>query len=208
MTDGEMDFKALHLDGFKGLWKVYGGWSFLTDKSFIISFLLTATVCLIIAGCNLPASQTYALLIDNINVGLALDGGLIGVTLAGLTLIVTFGSETLMRNLVRVNLKEALDEGRVPGFSIYQKAVSKFTFAVIVQILTLILLFFIKIISGLKMSFTSDCYNQVVNILAIFMCLFLLFFSLFLLVQMTLNIFTISQMNHAVFFEDEAGKLE
>ncbi len=198
----EEHFKTLHKEGFKGLWKIYADENFLIKPPIIISFLLAAIICL---GIALFADNKQLLvLIDNIvNIGLGLEGGLIGLTLAGLTLIVTFGSDKLMKHLVRDNLLKAIEAERPPKHSVYQRSVAKFTFAVFVQILTLLVLFTVNILMKLKVSLPNVKVNEAINILTFFLCLFLLFYSLILVLQMTLNIFTISQINHGVLSKDE-----
>lgn len=105
------------------------------------------------------------------------------------------------------NIQTAIREKKTPGYSAYQTAVSKFSFAVFVQVLTLIVLIFVQILASLNLSFNNDFYNEFINTFLLFLCLTLVFYSLLLVVQMTLNIFTISQMNHMVYFDEETGKL-
>ncbi|MCC7454203.1 MAG: hypothetical protein IT222_08570 [Crocinitomix sp.] len=199
-------FKNLHKDGFKGLWKIYSENNSLIKRPIIISFLLTSVICFIVAG-HVNGENLLILLDENINIGLALEGGLIGLTLAGLTLIVTFGSDKLMIHLVRDNLLKAQSNGEFPKYSVYQRSVAKFTFAVMVQVITLLVLFITNIFLKLNLSFSDELGNQTVNILCFFLCLFLMFYSLILVFQMTLNIFTISQINHSVLSKEEMLKI-
>ncbi len=206
-TSDPPDFEKLHEFDLSGLWNVYGKWIFLIKRSFVISFFLSAILTIIVACQNKPAKEVYDILTDNISLGIGLEGGLIGLSLAGLTLIVTFGSDSLMRHLVRSNIEKALKEKKELSYSAYQTAVSKFSFAVFIQILTLIVLLIVKVLAGLELCYYDDFYNELTNTLLLFVCLLLVFYSLMLVVQMTLNIFTISQMNHMVYFEEEAGKI-
>jgi hypothetical protein len=199
-------FKNLHKDGFGGLWKIYGEYNFLIKPPIIISFLLSSVICIIVA-VHVNDENLLVLLHENINIGLALEGGLIGLTLAGLTLIVTFGSDKLMIHLVRDNLLNAQSNGEFPKYSVYQRSVAKFTFAVMVQVITLLVLFITNIFLKLNLSFSNELGNQTVNILCFFLCLFLMFYSLILVFQMTLNIFTISQINHSVLSKEEILKI-
>lgn len=202
----ENHFKSLHKEGVKGLWSIYGEKNFLIKPPIIVSFLLTTIICVLI-GSIMDNQGMLTLLKGSINIGLALEGGLIGLTLAGLTLIVTFGSDKLMNHLIRDNLINAVAENKLPEHSIYQRTVAKFTFAVVVQIVSLLVLFIVNIFDNFEFSFQSEKGNMVVNTLTLFGCLFLMFYSLILVLQMTFNIFTLSQINHAVLSKEEQRRI-
>ncbi|TNF48824.1 MAG: hypothetical protein EP305_04435 [Bacteroidetes bacterium] len=196
------DFERLHPMGFRGLFKVYGGASFLWKPSFILAFILSLVVFFISFLGGFDSNEVLDQIASVIDIGMSLDGGLIGLTLAGLTLIVTFGSERLLKHMVKLNITEAFVKKEAPGFSSYQTAVAKFGFAVFIQVITLIILFGYSI--GLRFSFSCPDQetNLLINSIYLSIAVFLILYSLFLVVQMTINIFTISQMNHGVYFSD------
>jgi len=194
--------QELHPMGFSGLWKVYGKYSFLKKPSFYLSFAFCLLIFAVTYYGDFDAKSTLNLLNNVIEVGLSLDGGLLGLTLAGLTLIVTFGSDRLLKHMVKINVENALENNREIGFSSYQTAVSKFAFAVFVQVITLIVLFIFSLAVNFSFSFENEKYNHLFNCIYLSIAVFLVLYSLSLVVQMTINIFTISQMNHAVYFSD------
>ncbi|MBU3659138.1 MAG: hypothetical protein FGM14_04675 [Flavobacteriales bacterium] len=185
-----------------GLFIVYGGWKFLVKPSFYIALILSLVLFFFLLFSTRSANSILNLITKINELGLDLDGGLIGLTLAGLTLIVTFGSDRLMKQLIKGNLLKAIDEEKKPGFSAYQTTVSKFGFAVFVQIITLIFLFVINLFIELNLTIDSESICKFLNCLFLSLEFFLIVYSLFLVVQMTLNIYTISQMNHSVYFSD------
>lgn len=201
------ELEKLHPYGLKGLFEVYGGFSFLLKPSFYVAFGLSMTTFFVVYFGDFKNIEVLSLISRVTEIGLSLDGGLIGLTLAGLTLIVTFGSERLLRHMVKLNVETALKEERLPSFSSYQTAVAKFGFAVFVQIITLIILFGFSLVTELNLSFEDEGKNLFYNCLFLSLALFMVLYSLFLVVQMTINIFTISQMNHGVYFSDSVKEV-
>jgi hypothetical protein len=155
---------------------------------------------------DFSSKKLFDIIIKTVDIGLSLDGGLIGLSLAGLTLIVTFGSEKLLKTMVRLKIQKHFENkdsmSQVIGFSGYQTAVSKFGFAVIIQVFSLIILFFFKLFLALELSFSNEKLNANLNCIYLCLAIFLILYSLFLVVQMTINIYTISQMNHSVYFSE------
>lgn len=201
------ELEKLHPYGLKGLFEVYGGFSFLCKPSFYVAFILSITLFFITLFSGLEVNEVFDSMSKVVEIGLSLDGGLIGLTLAGLTLIVTFGSERLLKHMVRINIEEAFKKSINPGFSSYQTAVAKFGFAVFVQVITLIILFVYSIGIKFSFSFENESLNLTMNCLFLSIAVFLILYSLFLVVQMTINIFTISQMNHGVYFSDSVEEV-
>lgn len=208
MKNKEKDnVEKLHPYGFKGLIEVYGGWAFLKKPSFYLSFIFSISVFVFSLISDSSEKELFDLIKDVVETGISLDGGLIGLTLAGLTLIVTFGSEKLLKRMVKLEVEKSFEEKRLPTFSGYQTAVSKFSFAVFVQVLTLVVLFIYKLTLGFSFSFKWNILNGIFNSFYLSLAVFLVFFSLLLVVQMTLNIFTISQMNHSVYFKESVDEV-
>lgn len=74
-------------------------------------------------------------------------------------------------------------------------------------VLTLITLFVYKIALGFSFSTESVFWDNLLNSIFLSFSVFLVLYSLFLVVQMTLNIFTISQMNHSVYFKESVDEV-
>jgi hypothetical protein len=199
------DIELLHPYGLKGLLRVYDFRNVWKNPSFYVSAIITLITFLVLILGDFSSKKLFELIEKIVDTGLSLDGGLVGLSLAGLTLIVTFGSEKLLKSIVMLNIRKPFEkEGskKEIGFSGYQTAVSKFGFAVFVQVISLIVLFFYNLISKLELSFSNDNLNIYLNCIYLAFAVFLIVYSLFLVVQMTINIFTISQMNHSVYFSE------
>lgn len=198
----------LHPLGMAGMFEIYGGCGFVRKPSFYIAFAITLVLFFFLLLNNNESLSVVDLIGKIVGLGLDLDGGLIGLTLAGLTLMVTFGSDKLLKHIVKTNLEKAVKDKKFPGFSSYQSAVAKFGFAVFVQVITLITLFAFSFVLELEISLESEWWNKFFNALFLSIAVFLILYSLFLVVQMTINIFTISQMNHSVYSVDAMKEIE
>jgi len=197
--------KDIHKTGIGGLWLTYGSWRFIIKPSFWFAFV-AALVFQFILGQN-DKSDSYDLIKKLSDIGISLEGSLVGLSLAGLTLIVTFGSERLLKRLVKDSIKEDVKNRKGYNFSGYQTVVSKFGFAVLVQIIALIVLFGYSLIAQMNLSFDNEKLNILFNKIYFFFGVFLVLYSLFLLIQMTINIFNISQMNHAVIYNESTKEV-
>lgn len=200
------EIEILHPYGLKGLLIVYDFRNLWKNPSFYLAAIVALLTFLVLVFGGFSSKKLFALIGEIVDTGLTLDGGLIGLSLAGLTLIVTFGSEKLLQSMVMLSVrkpfeKDAPKNAKV-GFSGYQTAVSKFGFAVFVQVISLIVLFFYNLISKLELSFSSSSLNMYFNSFYLGFAVFFIIYSLFLVVQMTVNIFTISQMNHSIYFSE------
>lgn len=196
------ELELLHPYGLKGLLTVYEFRSVWKNPSFFLAITISFLTFLVLFFGGFSSKKLFELIGEIVDTGLSLDGGLIGLSLAGLTLIVTFGSEKLLKSMVMLNVRKHLEKDAKVIFSGYQTAVSKFGFAVFVQVISLIVLFFYNLISKLELSFTNDSMNACFNSFYLSVAVFLIIYSLFLVVQMTINIFTISQMNHCIYFSE------
>jgi len=200
------EIELLHPYGLKGLLIVYDFRNVWKNPSFYLATIAGFLTFTSIVFGGYSSEKLLELIGKIVDTGLSLDGGLIGLSLAGLTLIVTFGSEKLLKSIVMLNVrrpfeKDCLKNTKI-GFSGYQTAVSKFGFAVFVQVVSLIVLFFYNLVYKLELSFDDQRLNTCFNSFYLSLAVFLIIYSLFLVVQMTVNIFTISQMNHSLYFSE------
>jgi hypothetical protein len=205
-SDELSDIEKLHPFGLKGLLVVYDIRKICKNPSFFISITITFILFLVFILGDFSSKKLFDMIIKTVDIGLSLDGGLIGLSIAGLTLIVTFGSEKLLKIIVMLKIQKTYENedltSQVIGFSGYQTAVSKFGFAVFIQVLSLIIFFFFELSLSLELSFNNEKLNANFNCIYLCFAIFLILYSLFLVGQMTINIFTISQMNHSVYFSE------
>jgi hypothetical protein len=89
------EMEKLHPYGLKGLLVVYDIRKICKNPSFFISIIITLILFLVFILGDFSSKKLFDIIIKTVDIGLSLDGGLIGLSLAGLTLIVTFGSEKL-----------------------------------------------------------------------------------------------------------------
>jgi len=140
------EIELLHPYGLKGLLTVYNFRKVWKNPSFYISLITGFLTFLVLVFGRFSSRRLFELIDKIVDTGLSLDGGLIGLSLAGLTLIVTFGSEKLLKSMVMLSIKKPFEKRKSGntkvGFSGYQTAVAKFGFAVFVQVVSLIVLFF------------------------------------------------------------------
>lgn len=190
--------KELHKVDFRGLIFAYGGIrSIFKSRLFWTACnfsLLFSTLLYLLIGID----QFINLINSICNIGLAIEGGLVGLSLAGLTLVVSFGGDKLINRIIKKAENDFFKKSKLKP-SIYQSTISKFGYAVVIQIFSLFILFIIKLCADIKYSLPIDA-ALIINSITVFIALFFLTYSFLLTLQMTLNVFTLGQMNHFTLF--------
>lgn len=203
----EKSFEDLHPTGIKGIFKVYGSLSFIRRPAFLLSFGLTVVLSAILAVLN-PDNDFIVIGIEKIlEVGMTIISSLIGLSLAGLVLIVSFGNLNLLKSLVKESIQKAIIEKKNIKYSSYQTLIAKFSYAVFVQVVTLITLVIVHFIRVLDISLHQIKIAYILNYFTITAIVFGILYSLLLLGHMVINIFTIAQMNHMVIFTEVIDEL-
>lgn len=197
----EERFKKIHEGGLAGIMYHYGGLKgIFKSKSLQVSVFFSSLIVLAMILIEKNNTELLVYLMMIYDVGISVDGGLIGLSLAGLTLVVTFGSGNFMKTLVRLSIEDTSETGEIQN-SIYQTTTAKFAYAVFVQVLTLITLIGIKTIAGLELKISSNL-AIVVNYIALWAAIILVFYSLLLVARMTINIFTVGQHSHLIYYKE------
>lgn len=173
-----------HKTGFSGLWSIYDKkklfYSLITPLAFSILF----TILLSLTSKNL-----YLTINEVITLVLSIVPNLLGFLLGGYALIVGFGNERFLQSLTK----------QVKGDSItyYQKFSSVFAFTIyslsISLIIGIIFSFCLKVPAPLCI---PASFILSINVTALFILLFFLIYSGFLLPTMVMNIFDFSQIHH------------
>lgn len=203
MNNGEnKEFEILHTPGLNGLFKIYGSFTILKRLAFYIALIITIIFSLILFNLNLDNVFLLECIDKAISAGFGILSALLGLSLAGLVLIVSFGNMTLLKALIKSNINEAQKNKSDIGFSSYQTIIAKFTYAVFVQVLTLISLVLIFFIRILEIVLNDLNFVYLINFSIFNFILFTIIYSLVLLAYMVINIFTIAQMNHMVMFKE------
>lgn len=201
-TNFNKNFEKLHVTGLSGLFDIYGGFTFLKRIAFCLTLIITIIFSIILYTQNQDNDFLLLTIDKTVNVGFGIIAALLGLSLAGLVLIVSFGNMTLLKALVRGNIKKAIKDNSDIGFSSYQTIIAKFTFAVFVQVTTLIFLILIYFFKILEIELIYLDLVYYINFITLSLIFFSILYSLILLGHMVINIFTIAQMNHMVIFKE------
>lgn len=198
-----MELEEIHPMGFWGVLKVHKGisqelkhWTFWLGMIFSILVLL----CLIYNDLSNRNLQNFLKEITEIGIGAI--SALIGLSITGLVLIVSFIEGSTARRMVKIQVKEHNEHGinSKNQFSIYQEIVAKFTWAVLIQGVSFINLWLVYLFSILELPFVLKTGANIFNLMVIGILCFLILYSVLLIIQMCLNIFTLSQVNHSTIY--------
>lgn len=196
------EFEKLHVFGLSGLFKVYGRFTVLKRLAFYLSLFPSLILSIVYFFVIEPSDFGLSLINKILENGFGIISSLIGLSLAGLVLIVSFGNISLLKSLVSTNIRTALREKKEIGFSSYQSLIAKFTYAVFVQAVTLFLYFLIYIIIGFNVELNNLFIVSMINFITFLSIVFFALYSIILIAHMIINIFTIAQMNHMVIFKE------
>lgn len=183
--------KHIHKGGLKGLFKVY---SFTNTIKTIPFWAAIISTCLVMIFCLFFKNGTYKTLVYLIDLSKELIPNLLGFSLAGLTIIVTFSNSELIQKISKLDLSE---EKLKP--SLFQTTIGIFTWGLLFQAITFCFTLIFDMIkyleSGLLFS-TPEILVRSVNFIGLVILVLSLSYSIFLIPQITVNLFTIGQLNH------------
>lgn len=174
----------------------------------ISSWSLIPSAILVIVLIFSKASNVvlFSLLKDLVNNGLTIVGILIGLSLGGFILIVSYGTQSLIEKSAEIQAKKYL-ETNVLKYSYIQRSIGKYGLITLFQFIIFItlILFFITLKLDLQ---ASGLTPIVMNLIAIFLTSSLLLYSLALTFVLILNIFTLSQSSNLQIFMSKKNELE
>lgn len=199
--DFEDQFKNVHEGGLAGLLNTYGGIKGILSSKFLwvaVTISVGISFALILTNSSNHKLLNYLDIISQLGIGL--EGSIVGLTLAGLTLVVTFGSGDFLKTLIQLSFNKSYEEGKIIH-SIYQRTIAKFGYAVLIQVLALLYLVICVLIT--KVEIALPLYLAIIfNNIFIFFANIFLIYSLGLVVQMVVNIFTLGQQNHSIWYKN------
>lgn len=181
--------------GLKGVVFNSGGWTQLFGTKFNLWSLIITLFLIVLFILNVDTNEKSLKLIDSLNsTANSILGGIVGLSLAGLTLIITFGNPEVIENSAK---KQSLQFSSTENFDVsyFQKAIAKFAFIVFFQVLSLIFFFISSIIRGMDIEI-SEKYVYYANLLIFSIGTYLMVFSLILVVASIMNLFTFSQTSN------------
>jgi hypothetical protein len=185
--------------GLYGVIKDSGGFKelFITRYnllSIIVSFFLLIIYLLQVKNAS-HAVKFLEILNDK---ALPLLGGIVGLSLAGLTLIITFSNREIIDRCSSAQYSDFKKNGMFNA-SYFQKVVAKFAFIVLIQVLTLLLFFFTSLLLNFKINI-NECCAFCINTIIFLLESYLIIYSFLLVIALILNLFTFSQTSNFIMF--------
>lgn len=192
MYKNDKELISKHKGDIYTLWKIYVSDSPFYANVYFISSLVISAIILFLSF--LSKISSYFLMIQIADKTLNLLPNLLGFNLGAYILIVGFGSMDILSLLTTPLEKQK-------NFSLYQKLNSIFGITIIFQIFSLLFVFCIgvwdSIQNDLFISFhIPDTYINGINILGLFIVLFLSTYSILLLVNIVKHVFLFAQTIH------------
>lgn len=181
------ELKNSHKFSIKGIFPKYIIRKFLYSYSMLISIGITAILSFLIIYFKLE--NTFTLLDEIINITLDLLPNILGFCIGGYALIIGIGNIEALK-------KMSLPMEKRDNLSFFQILSSVFAGSLVLQCITLLLSFIIKIILKLEITVFSKSIAIVVNCLTIISILFLSTLSLVLLYYTVINLFNYGQSMH------------
>lgn len=181
------ELKNSHKFSIKGIFPKYIIRKFLYSYSMLISIGITAILSFLIIYFKLE--NTFTLLDEIINITLDLLPNILGFCIGGYALIIGIGNIEALKKMSSPMEKR-------DNLSFFQILSSVFAGSLVLQCITLLLSFIIKIILKLEITVFSKSIAIVVNCLTIISILFLSTLSLVLLYYTVINLFNYGQSMH------------
>lgn len=202
----EEKIKEIFAGDIRGMLRAGGSWKNLLDKYLILfTFLPSILIIILIISINLSNESLISILESIISNGLTVVGVILGLSLGGFILVVSYGNQELIKKAIQQQVGK-LSQSNDLQPSYIQKSTAKFGIIVILQFL----IFFAFIIFSVveQIEFTAPLpIAQKVNMAGIFISSALLFFTIGLTYQLILNIFTLSQSNSVQLFIDQYSEI-
>ncbi len=181
--------------GINGIIHNSGGLRELLWTKFNFWSGIIALVVITLYSLNIKEIPDELELIDSLNsVAISLLGGIVGLSLAGLTLIITFGNPEVIERSSKKQSEQFQKENNF-NVSYFQKAIAKFAFIVFFQVCVLILFFFTSMIRSMNIKI-NESQAHWINTIIFCLGIYLVIFSLVLVLASIINLFTFSQTSN------------
>ena len=168
--------------GLKGLFSIYPKINLL--KSAAIPFLIDTVLIIIVVKFK---TDTYNLLVFIVGIITSVIPNVLGFILTGYAVIISVTETKYLKIMVK----------RIQGekITLYQTVNSTFAFVLLSLCITLILGIIINIVVNAKLvviDLFANCFCRI-NIMCLFVLIFLLLYSLFAILDVVVNIFNFGQ---------------
>lgn len=206
MTDEKIDFIHSKFKlTFRGIVENSDGWKELILTKYQLISVFISVPLIFCYFLNVSTAEKSLKVIGSVNSS-ALDllGGIVGLSLAGLTLIITFGNQEMIQRGAKYQYQKYVDNGDIKP-TYFQKAISKFAFIVFIQILALIVFFVSSIVVDFDIKIEESmayCINSIFFSLGIHF----LIYALILVIALILNLFSFSQQSNEHHFGSAVPK--
>ncbi|ADQ80430.1 hypothetical protein Palpr_2294 [Paludibacter propionicigenes WB4] len=185
--------------GLKGIFKIVG----LKEIIFSVVNILSISLSIIIIICSFIFElDEYKLIVEIVGLMVNFLPSILGFTIAGYTLVVGFIQSGMLSKI-----SEPIEDSK---YSLYQNMSSNFALNVIFQGFALIFAFFVHFIIYFDNEIISNIeiyYYDIINKLGLFLILYWFIISLFLVIQITINIFNFSQLHHYFINKEKLDKI-
>jgi hypothetical protein len=193
MEKEEIDFiNSKFKPSFRGIIEASGGWKELLWTKFHLFSGAISFCVIILYFLNISSIKESFDLIKTVGESaISLLGGIVGLSLAGLTLIITFGNPDMIARGSKYQYKQYSEKGDFEA-SYFQVAIAKFAFIVFYQILVLIVFFLISLFQDMDIEVNPALAFSTNTVVFCLSC-HLLIFSLVLVIALIFNLFSFSQ---------------
>jgi len=201
MYSDPQEIKDKHKGDIPTLWKIY-----VSDKPFYknfyfkisIGFSITLTILSLMSHIS-----SYTLMIKVINTTLNILPNLLGFNLGAYILIVGFGGTDILATITKPLAKQS-------DYSFYQKLNGVLGIAVIVQIVTLVTSFSLNLWDSIQadliLSIGNNYFIELVSLFGLFIVVFLVVYSIILLVNVVKHVFMFAQTIHFCIYTENLRK--
>jgi hypothetical protein len=193
-TDNTNNIKGLYKTNLRAILKISGGIKNLLCTKYNFIAVLVSIILLCILFITIDISQFPSDLNEKlIQGGISILTSIVGLGLAGLTLIITFSNPDLIERDIERQVSK-FDESNF-DFTFFQKALAKFVFIVLFQTMTLFVLFCFSVILQMKIQMPIKI-TALLNLLGFFISCYLILYSILLVWASVLNLFYFSQTSN------------
>ena len=181
------ELKNRHQYSIRGIFPKYIIRKFLYFRSILISIAITAVLSFLIICFRFK--NTFDLLKEIIDITIDLIPNILGFCIGGYALIIGIGNIDALKKMSSPMKKRE-------NLSFFQILSSVFAGSLIIQCITLLLSFVIKILLKIEIPALSNSIAIIINSLAIIIILFFSTLSIVLLYYTVINLFNYGQSMH------------
>jgi hypothetical protein len=173
-----------HLGDLKTLWRIYSKNNKRVYRNPLLYVSFFSALIITVVGIHKCCLHDYEIFFQEIV--LSVIPSLLGFSLAGLAIIISFGNNNFLQNISSLKKEEG-------EYSLFQTIIAVFAWGVLVQAFSLIIAFSCKTIT--KLTYPSEVLKEF-KILFLFVNSLVFIYSIILLPKIILNVFNFGQLHH------------